>query len=258
MQSIFIRVTLLLLTLALASNASAFERKAEWAKYARGANHDNAASSNTTPAKGKISTDLDRISYSVGMSIGEDIKARGIPINPDLVARGIQDILSGEGTVLSKQEAMQILAQLQEQISAIQREELARIANKNQRAGKTFLEQNAQRENVIVTESGLQYEILYAGIGATPLAEDIVVVDYRGVYIDGKEFDSSYQRGEPVEFSVNGIIPGWTEALLMMQEGAKWRLYIPADLAYGAQGAPPVIEPFTTLVFEIELKAIQK
>ncbi len=258
MQSLLFRGTLFLIILALAGNASAFERKAEWANYARGANQSTVVSSNSTPAKGKIATDLDRISYSVGMSIGEDIKSRGIPINPELVALGIQDILSGEGTVLSKQEAMQILSQLQEQIATIQRDELERTVNNNQRAGKAFLEQNAQRKNVVVTESGLQYEILYAGIGAIPVAEDIVVVDYRGIFIDGKEFDSSYQRGEPVEFSVNGIIPGWTEALLMMKEGAKWRIFLPADLAYGVQGAPPVIEPSTTLVFEIELKSIQR
>ena len=256
MKSSLIRATLLLITLTLASNVSAFERKAEWAKYARGASHDSVAASNETPAKGKVVTNLDKISYSVGMSIGEDLKQRGIPINPDLVARGIQDMLSGEGTVISKQEATQILSQLQEQIAEIQREELARIANKNRRTGKAFLERNALRDTVLQTASGLQYEILYAGTGKTPSAEDIVTVDYNGMYIDGKEFDSSYQRGEPVEFSVNGIIPGWTEALLMMKEGAKWRLFIPADLAYGAQGAPPVIEPFTTLIFEVELKSI--
>jgi FKBP-type peptidyl-prolyl cis-trans isomerase FklB len=256
MKSILIRATLLLITLTLASNVSAFERKAEWAKYARGASHDNVTGSDSTPAKGKVVTDLDKISYSVGMSIGEDLKQRGIMINPDLVARGIQDMLNGEGTVISKQEAMQILSQFQEQMAEIQQEELARIANKNLSAGKAFLERNAQRDTVVQTATGLQYEILYAGTGKTPSAEDIVTVDYSGMYIDGKEFDSSYQRGEPVEFSVNGIIPGWTEALLMMKEGAKWRLFIPADLAYGAQGAPPVIEPFTTLVFEVELKSI--
>ena len=256
MKSIFIRVTLLLIFLGLVANTWAFERKAEWEKYARGSNDTVASSDSLT--KGEITTQLDMISYSVGMSIGEDIKSRGIPINPAFVARGIQDILGGEGTVISREEAAQILGQLQEQLSAQQSEELARIANNNMQAGQAFLERNAQRENVIVTESGLQYEILYAGTGATPTAEDIVVVDYLGMYIDGKEFDSSYQRGEPVEFSVNGIIPGWTEALLMMKEGAKWRLFIPADLAYGVQGAPPVIEPNTTLVFEVELKSIQQ
>lgn len=257
MTSILIRVTLLFILLGLVGNAWAFERKAEWAKYARGSN-SSVTSNDSTTANGKIETDLDIISYSVGMSIGEDIKARGIQINPNLVARGIQDILSGEETIISKQEAMQVLSQLQEQITAQQREELARMASKNLQVGQAFLAQNANRENVIVTESGLQYEILNAGTGAIPTAEDIVTVDYRGIYIDGKEFDSSYQRGEPVEFSVNGIIPGWTEALLMMKEGAKWRLFIPSDLAYGAQGALPVIEPNTTLVFEVEFKSIQR
>lgn len=258
MKSIFIRVTLLILCLGLVGNAWAFERKAEWANYSRAGSYDKATSSNSSPAKGKVTTGLDRISYSIGMSIGADIKARGIPISPTLVARGIQDVLSGEGTVITQQEAMQLLAQLQEQIATQQREELARISSKNLQVGQAFLAQNALRDNIVVTASGLQYEILYAGTGATPSAEDVVVVDYRGAYIDGKEFDSSYQRGEPVEFSVNGIIPGWSEALVMMKEGAKWRLFIPADLAYGAKGAPPVIEPNTTLIFEVELKSIQK
>lgn len=258
MKSILLRGTLFLLCLTLAANASAIERKAEWSIYGRSAVPSQSVGNSSSASEVNISSDLDIISYSIGMSIGEDINARGIPINPELVARGIQDMLSGKETAISKENAMQVLTQLQEQLAAQQQQALAQMAQANLQKGQAFLAQNAQRETVVQTESGLQYEILYAGTGATPTANDIVVVDYRGAYIDGKEFDSSYQRGEPVEFSVTGIIPGWTEALLMMKEGAKWRLFIPADLAYGAQGAPPVIEPNTTLVFEVELKSIQK
>lgn len=258
MKSILNRGILLLILLTLACNVSAFERKAEWAKYGNSGVYDPAASGDTTSAKVEFNNDLDLISYSIGMSIGEDIKKRGISVNPDFLARGIGDLLKGEGTAISKDEAMQILAQLQEQLTTQQREELESTILKNMKAGQDFLAQNALRDGVTVTESGLQYEIITAGSGVTPALDDIVVVDYLGMYIDGKEFDSSYQRGEPVEFSVNGIIPGWTEALVMMKEGAKWRLFIPADLAYGIQGAPPVIEPSTTLVFEVELKEVKK
>ena len=258
MKSTFKRGLLLVLLLTIACNASAFERKAEWAKYGRAGANGATANGVDTPTAETLSSDLDLISYSIGMSIGEDIKARGIKINPDFLAHGIKDLLSGQGTVISTEEAKQVLAQLQEQLANQQRELQAKMLLENYKTGQAFLAQNAIRDGVVVTASGLQYEVMTPGTGSTPALEDVVVVDYRGSYMDGNEFDSSYQRGEPVEFSVNGIIPGWTEALVLMKEGAKWRLFIPADLAYGVQGAPPVIEPNTTLVFEVELKEVRK
>ncbi|MBE0500072.1 MAG: FKBP-type peptidyl-prolyl cis-trans isomerase [Desulfuromonadales bacterium] len=249
MLSILYRFTLLLLFVGLTSNTWAFERKAEWSQYSR-------SKPNSTTVK--LNNDVDRVSYSIGMSIGEDIKARDIEINPDILARGITDMITGENAALTKEEAMQALTKLQEQMAKKQSEEMERISRTNLQNGQEFLAQNAKKPGVTVTETGLQYEILSAGTGATPTAEDVVVVDYRGTSIDGKEFDSSYSRGEPVEFSVKSIIPGWTEALLMMKEGAKWRIVLPADLAYGIQGAAPVIEPNSTLVFEVELKSVKK
>ncbi len=232
-------VAVMSLALLVAVPASAFDR----AKYSRNSILEN---------------DLDRASYSIGLSLGQDFKARGIKINPDIIAMGISDVLEGKETLLSQEEAIAALQKLQELAAAKQQETMAKMAETNKAEGAAFLAENAKREGVVTTDSGLQYEIITEGTGSTPEASDQVTVDYRGTFIDGSEFDSSYERGEPVSFSVDGIIPGWTEALLMMKEGAKWKLYVPSDLAYGAQGAPPVIEPNKTLVFEVELKSIEE
>ena len=205
-----------------------------------------------------LKSDLDRASYSIGLSLGQDFKSRDIMINPDIIAMGIRDVLEGNETQLSQEEAIAALQQLQAMAAAKQQEALAKMAETNKAAGEAFLAENGKRDGVVTTESGLQYEVITAGTGNSPQASDQVTVDYRGTFIDGTEFDSSYGRGEPASFSVEGIIPGWTEALQLMKEGAKWKLYVPSDLAYGVQGAPPVIEPNTTLVFEVELKEIIK
>jgi FKBP-type peptidyl-prolyl cis-trans isomerase len=261
MQSLLSKLTLFVLIFGITSSASALERKPEWAQYSR----SKPTAAEQKGMQLKLSSEKDQISYSIGMNIAEGIKAQGIEINPEVLARGITDMLNGTELALTKADAVKVLTKLQEQLSkkqeglaAKQREEMALVAEKNLQAGKAYLAENAKNPDVTVTESGLQYEVLTPGTGATPKSEDIVVVDYRGSFIDGQEFDSSYSRGEPVEFSVNAIIPGWTEALLMMKEGGKWKITLPATLAYGAQGAPPLIEPNTTLVFEVELKSIQE
>ena len=230
--------TLFAVILLFAGTVSA----AEWGKYMR---------SDT-----QLNNDFDRASYSVGMSLGQDFKSRDMPMNPELIAKGIRDILEGKETLLSQEEAMAALQKLQELAISRQQEILTEMAETNLAEGQAFLAKNKERSGVITTDSGLQYEILKAGSGAIPKATDNVSVDYLGTFIDGTEFDSSYKRGEPANFSVEGIIPGWTEALLMMKVGAKWKLYVPEMLAYGAQGAPPVIEPNKTLIFEVELREI--
>ncbi len=133
----------------------------------------------------------------------------------------------------------------------------AQVQTDNRAEGEAFLAQNAEREGVVSLPSGLQYEVLEEGDGATPGRRSTVVVHYRGTLIDGTEFDSSYSRGEPNRFRVNGVIPGWTEALQLMQTGDKWRLFIPADLAYGDRGAGPLIAPGSTLIFEVELLEVR-
>ena len=238
MKSLFMKnVAMLALIMLVATSSYAFDR----AKYSRSS---------------ALKSDLDRASYSIGMSLGQDFKSRDLKINPDILAMGIRDVLEGDSTLLNQEEAMAALQQLQAMAAAQQQELLAKMAARNKAEGDAFLAENGKREGVVTTASGLQYEILTEGAGKMPKAEDQVKVDYRGSFIDGSEFDSSYQRGEPASFSVQGIIPGWTEALLLMKEGAKWKLYVPASLAYGEQGAPPVIEPNSTLIFEVELKEI--
>jgi len=256
MPSTLYKFTLLLLILGLTGNAWGLERKAEWAQYSR--SKPIVTRTETPLPKVELTTTEDQISYSIGMSIGEDIKSRNIQINPDILARGIADMVRGEDVALTKEEAMQILAKLQEKMAKEQLETTERMAQKNRVEGDAFLAVNAKKSVITVTESGLQYKIITAGTGATPALDSVVKVDYRGFFINGQEFDSSYKRGEAVEFSVNSIIPGWTEALLMMKEGAKWKIFLPANLAYGEKGAPPIIEPNSTLIFEVELKSIQK
>ena len=231
-------IAILVLLVLVASPALAVDR----AKYSRNNN--------------LLKTDMDRASYSIGMSLGRDFKTRDIAINPEIIAMGIRDMIDGNELLMSEDEAIAALQELQDMAAAKQQAFLTQMAETNKADGEAFLAENGKRDGVKTTDTGLQYEILTAGTGKTPQATDQVKVDYRGTFIDGKEFDSSYQRGEPASFSVQGIIPGWTEALLMMKEGAKWKLYVPSALAYGEQGAPPVIEPNSTLVFEVELKEI--
>lgn len=236
-QSIFKVAALAALLLILASSVYAVDR----AQYSR-----NSA----------LKTDMERASYSVGLSLGQDFKSRDMAMNPEIIAMGIRDALEGNTPLLTEEEAIAALQQLQMQAQVKQQEALAAMATANKEAGEEFLAENGKRDGVVTTASGLQYEIIQAGTGKIPQAADNVSVDYVGTFLDGSEFDSSYKRGEPANFSVEGIIPGWTEALLMMKEGAKWKLYVPSALAYGEQGAPPVIQPNSTLIFEVELKEI--
>jgi FKBP-type peptidyl-prolyl cis-trans isomerase FklB len=145
----------------------------------------------------------------------------------------------------------------QKEVVAKQEVKAKESADKNLKAGEAFLAENAKKEGVVTLPSGLQYKVIEAGSGKTPKASDTVTVNYRGTLIDGKEFDSSYKRGEPATFPVSGVIAGWTEALQLMKEGAKWQLVIPPGLAYGEKGAGPVIGPNSTLVFEVELIKVQ-
>lgn len=199
----------------------------------------------------------DKVSYSIGLNIGKDFKTQNIEVDPDLLARGIRDALSDGKPLLTEE-------QIQETIAAFQQERVARqealtkeVAEKNQKEGEAFLAGNGKKEGVVTLPSGLQYKVIKEGEGKTPQATDTVVVHYRGTLIDGTEFDSSYDRGEPVTFPVNGVIAGWTEALQLMKEGATWQLVIPSALAYGERGAGAVIGPNATLVFEVELISIQ-
>jgi len=199
----------------------------------------------------------DKVSYSIGMNLGRDLKEQSIDIDPELLVAGIKDMLAGKEPLLTEEQVREAVTAFQKDLAAKQAEKAKSEGEKNLKAGEAFLAENAKKEGVTVLPSGLQYKVLTAGKGKKPKADSTVTVNYRGTLIDGKEFDSSFKRNEPVTFPVNGVIPGWTEALQLMEEGAKWQLFIPAKLAYGENGAGQVIGPNSTLVFEVELLKVQ-
>jgi FKBP-type peptidyl-prolyl cis-trans isomerase FklB len=210
----------------------------------------NSQKSDNNKMKGNQSTkinttqNMDTLSYSLGLLLAQNIKDLGFEklVISD-IAQGLDDVIKGNSTKVSINEANTLI---NNEIAMINERKSASVIEE----GKKFL---AKRPGVITTASGLQYEIITPGTGATPKATDQVTTNYRGTLIDGTQFDSSYDRNEPTTFPVNGVIKGWTEALQLMKEGAKWELYIPYNLAYGTRGAGKDIPPYATLIFEIEL-----
>lgn len=200
----------------------------------------------------------EKISYIIGMDIGTNFKRQSIDIDPDILGRGIKDGLSGAKPLLSEQEAKEVLAAFEKVMKGKQEESRKAIGEKNKKEGEVFLAENKAKEGVKTAPSGLQYKVIKPGTGKKPQATDTVTVNYRGTLVDGTEFDSSYRRGKPATFPVSGVIPGWTEALQLMEEGAKWQIIIPSKLAYGEQGAGQMIGPNATLIFEVELISIQE
>jgi len=203
--------------------------------------------------KPEIKDEKGKINYSVGYQIGGDFKRQGIDLEPDLIVKGIQDALAESKPLMTPQEMRKTLVDLKKKIVADQRKQQEEHAQKNLAEGKAFLAKNAKKKGVKTLPSGLQYKVIEKGNGTSPKKTDSVTVDYRGTLIDGTEFDSSYKRGKPATFRVDGVIAGWTEALQRMKPGAKWQLFIPAKMAYGARGAGPRIEPNSTLIFEVKL-----
>ena len=203
-----------------------------------------------------LDTPEKRLSYGIALRMGERMAADGMTMDVDAYAMGMRDAFDGAEPRLSEEEITAEMMAFQEKMQAERDGEQATVAAGNQEAGGAFLAENAQRDGVTVTESGLQYEVVEAGSGASPGVDDQVEVHYRGTLIDGTVFDSSYDRGQTVTFGVTQVIAGWTEALQLMQEGATYKLYIPSDLAYGAGGAGQTIGPNATLIFDVELVAI--
>ena len=195
-----------------------------------------------------MATDKEAVSYCVGMSMGGSLMQQDLgELSPEIIAEAISDIFSGKELKFTPQQANDIIQQFVSEQGAAK-------YGKNKEAGEVFLKENGMRKDVTVTASGLQYEVINEGEGAMPGPEDQVTVHYHGTLIDGTVFDSSVSRGEPATFGVNQVIKGWTEALQLMNKGAKYRLYIPQDLAYGANPHPGgPIEPFMALVFDVEL-----
>ena len=200
----------------------------------------------------------DKVSYIIGMEMGKNFKQQSIDIDPDILTRGIKDVFSGGKPLLTEEEVQEMMVTFQKEMMAKQEELAKKLGEKNKKEGEAFLAENKKKEGVKTLPSGLQYKVVKAGTGKKPKLTDTVTTHYRGTLIDGTEFDSSYRRGQPVSFPVAGVIPGWTEALQLMEEGAKWQLFIPPNLAYGERGGGRDIGPNATLIFEIELISIQE
>jgi FKBP-type peptidyl-prolyl cis-trans isomerase FklB len=198
-----------------------------------------------------------KTSYAIGVNIGSNLKDQELDLDAKALAAGITDGLNGK-PAMTQEEVHATLMQFQQEMMAKTQAKEKVDAEKNLKAGEAFLAENAKKNGVKTTASGLQYKILKEGDGPMPKATDTVKVNYKGTLIDGTVFDSSYDRGEPVTFPVNGVIPGWTEALQMMKVGSKWQLFIPANLAYGERSPGPKIGPNSTLIFEVELLDIEK
>lgn len=191
-----------------------------------------------------------KVSYGVGRQLGEQVASSPIPnIDVSAVVAGVKDALEGSASAVPAEELNEAFKEINELLQAEQEKQAELLSVE----GEAFLAENAKRDEVTVTESGLQYEVINKGDGNIPTANCTVKTHYHGTLVDGTVFDSSVDRGEPIEFPVNGVIAGWTEALQMMPVGSKWKLYIPHHLAYGAQGAGGAIAPFSALVFEVEL-----
>jgi FKBP-type peptidyl-prolyl cis-trans isomerase FklB len=205
-----------------------------------------------------LKTQRDKVSYSMGLDIGRMLKMQGVDVDLELVTRGLKDAYTGNQPLLTDEEMQEVLTNFKKEFIAKQQELAKQQGEKNKKEGEIFLETNKKKEEVQTLPSGLQYKVLKAGAGKKPTATDTVTVHYRGTLIDGKEFDSSYRRGKPATFPVNGVIPGWTEALQLMEEGAKWELFIPSNLAYGERSAGGDIGPNATLIFEVELISIEQ
>jgi FKBP-type peptidyl-prolyl cis-trans isomerase FklB len=195
----------------------------------------------------------DKVSYSIGLNIGFNFKKQGLPLNTDALVAGIKDAISDKKPLLSETEVREVMNTWQKEVADKQKV----AGEKNATDGEKFLAENKSKEGVKTTTSGLQYKVVKEGTGPQPKETDTVTVDYRGTLIDGTEFDSSYKRGEPATFPLQGVIKGWTEGLQLMKKGAEYQFFIPSKLAYGERAIPPDIGANSTLIFKVELKDIK-
>ena len=203
-----------------------------------------------------LTDEKSRLSYAIGMSMGHNLQSQGIEVDADLTARGIKDMLSSNTTLLTTTQMQETLMAFQKEFAAKQQKMREELAAKNKVEGDAFLATNKNNPGIVTLPDGLQYKVITNGTGAMPTNTDIVTVNYRGTLLDGKEFDSSFKRGQPARFPVKNVIPGWTEALLKMKVGSRWQLFIPSELAYGERGRPG-IPPNSVLIFDVELLSTQ-
>jgi len=209
-----------------------------------------------------LKTRKEKFSYALGMNIGtgysQGLKKQSVDVDWNLIAEGMKDAAAGSKTRLTQDEAKAVLNEVQTEIQKQQQEKAQQAAAANKTEGEAFLAANKSKDGVVTLPSGLQYKILTAGAGPKPTASDSVKCNYRGTLIDGKEFDSSYKRGQPATFEVGQVIKGWTEALQLMPVGSKWQIFVPSSLGYGERGAGAEIGPNATLIFEVELLSIEE
>lgn len=217
-----------------------------------------AACNDKTSEPQALQTVQEKASYSFGVDIAERLKEQGIELNVSALNRGISDAYNGAPFAISEEERVQAKTDFQEELRNSLMQKQSAIADKNKAEGEAFLKDNASKPGVTTTASGLQYKVITSGTGKQPKESDTVTTHYKGTLIDGREFDSSYKRNKPASFPVTGVIKGWTEALQLMHVGDKWQLFIPSDLAYGATKRSELIQPNSTLVFEIELLSIKE
>ncbi len=204
-----------------------------------------------------LKTQKDKVSYALGANLGMNLHKQSVEVDPAIVLRGLKDALAAGKMLLTDDEARAALTQLQTEVRDKQMEKMKVASEMNKKEGIEFLAANKAKDGVVTLPSGLQYKILTEGTGPKPTATDSVSCNYRGTLISGTEFDSSYKRGQPASFPVNGVIKGWTEALQLMPVGSKWQLFVPSELGYGDRGAGSDIGPGATLIFEVELLSIQ-
>jgi FKBP-type peptidyl-prolyl cis-trans isomerase FklB len=204
-----------------------------------------------------LKTSQDSLSYSVGLQMGQNLKLGVDDLNTDALVAGVRDGMDDEENLMSDDFARKKFVEFQQVMRTKFQENQQKLAEEGKAKGEVFLEENKNKEGVVTLPSGVQYKIIRRASGPSPKATDQVVVHYRGKLIDGTQFDSSYDRGQPATFAVNQVIKGWTEGLQLMKTGAKWELYIPSELAYGTRGAGQSIPPNSTLIFEVELLEIK-
>ena len=202
--------------------------------------------------KAELTTSKQKISYAIGVNIGKNMKQQNVDLDFDVIAKGMKDG-ANNASAFTDQEMTEVMNNFKKEME----NKMAEVGTKSKKQGEDFLAANKSKEGVKVTQSGLQYKVLKEGKGAKPKATDVVKVHYRGTLVDGTEFDSSYKRGEPIEFPLNGVIKGWTEGVQLMTPGSKYQFFIPYDLAYGEEGRPPTIPGNSALVFDVELLEVK-
>jgi FKBP-type peptidyl-prolyl cis-trans isomerase FklB len=205
----------------------------------------------------ELKTDKDKLSYALGMNLGQNFRKQGLDVDPAMFAKAFAEAFNTGKTAMSDQDMQTVLTAAAQEFRKKQAAVQSEKAQQSQKDGEKFLADNKTKDSVVTLPSGLQYKILKQGTGDKPALEDTVICNYKGTLIDGTEFDASEKHGGPATFPVKGVIAGWTEALQLMPVGSKWQLFVPSSLAYGAQG-PPGIGPNATLIFEVELVSIQK